>query len=359
MPLHIQDPANKGTRYLLEELVGAATTAVRGGGAFAFASAAGANLLLGDKDFATFAKHKAFRLVVGMDAITNVKSIQALEDAKTKLPGLKVNAFLHNHKGRLFHPKFCWFRNKNGGILFAGSGNLTGGGLVRNWEAFSSTKLSKSEINTIEVQWQEWLLKSHHSLCELNDPKIIAEAKKNIVVSKKIAKVTVQQGKPEELLSDEKEEQFVIPAPTDVVLVAEIPKSSDRWKQANFHKQTFETFFEAKPSSSERIFLYHVKDDGTLAAPESRPSVTVASHNYRFELGAANGLKYPAQGRPIAVFVRMAPRVFRYRLLMTNTSGYGTVRQFLEASTAPVGNRVRDLVITLDALKAAWPNAPF
>ena len=79
------------------------------------------------------------------------------------------------------------------------------------------------------------------------------------------------------------------------VLIAEIPKSGNRWKQANFHLDDYTNFFGARADAANRLVVFrHVNADGTMAGYErNRPPVTVVSRNFRFELAAASGIPYP------------------------------------------------------------------
>ena len=54
MPLHIQDPTNPNSEYLVDTLLDACVGARAGGGAFAFLSAGGIQLLLKDSQFTDF-----------------------------------------------------------------------------------------------------------------------------------------------------------------------------------------------------------------------------------------------------------------------------------------------------------------
>jgi hypothetical protein len=125
------------------------------------------------------------------------------------------------------------------------------------------------------------------------------------------------------------------------VLIAEIPKGGPRWNQANFDLETFRNFFGASPGRTQRVIMTHVDIDGRLGPQEVRPSVSVKSHNYRFELDAAGNLTYPRKGRPIAVFVRVATRTFRYRLFMPGSQGYQEVNVYLKGHEPGRANRVR------------------
>ncbi len=115
------------------------------------------------------------------------------------------------------------------------------------------------------------------------------------------------------------------------MLVAEIPKAGNRWAQANFDLANYEGFFGAKVGSQRRISLHHVDASGALGEVESRPSVEVASQNYRFELAAARGRDYPSEGSPIGVFLRLGTGEFLYALLLPGEAGYRQVDNLLSA----------------------------
>src|SRR5438445_5155107 len=108
MQLFLQDRADPQAPSLHETILELCERATRGGGAFAFATRDGVDLLLKDQAFRAFATKSEFELIVGVDEITNVKALNALQEASTELPKLKVKVFYHNLAGSLFHPKFCW-----------------------------------------------------------------------------------------------------------------------------------------------------------------------------------------------------------------------------------------------------------
>jgi hypothetical protein len=158
----------------------------------------------------------------------------------------------------------------------------------------------------------------------------------------------------------EAEEPAVSTFPPDsAVLVAEIPKSGDRWNQANFDVGTYENYFGARVGTQRRIILQHISDSGQLASLESRPSVEVASQNYRFELAAAAGIIYPSNGRPIGVFIRQHNGVFIYRLILPSDSSYAKVRLILDSEWTGRTDRMRRVVTTAARLATYWPDAPF
>ena len=72
--------------------------------------------------------------------------------------------------------------------------------------------------------------------------------------------------------------------------------------------------------------LKNVDKSGTLGKTEVRPSVSVSSQNYRFELDAAAGIDYPKDGkRPLGVFVKVSQRDFLYELVMPGDVGYDSL----------------------------------
>lgn len=169
--------------------------------------------------------------------------------------------------------------------------------------------------------------------------------------------VGVVDSREEEELEAE-EAPVVGPSPSGRVLIAEIPRAGGRWKQANFDLRTFRGFFGVRPDTVRRVVLQHVDESGELGALESRQSVSVRSQNYRFELAAAAGLQYPVAGCPIAVFVEIAPRTYRYRLLMPGDPRYRTADALLRREWKGRRDRMRRVISTTDLLWQAWPDSP-
>ena len=169
---------------------------------------------------------------------------------------------------------------------------------------------------------EDWFDRNQEFLCELDDQAVLERARRN---------------EGERRRRHEEDEVEAVDSQTsgapsgDIVLLAEIPKGSTRWNQANFDLDNFKKFFQLQPGTLRRVVLLPVSPDGTVGDPEVRPSVDVKSQNYRIELGLASGLDYPENGRPIGLFLRIGPRRFRYRLLMPDDAAYGDVQDFLAA----------------------------
>lgn len=117
--------------------------------------------------------------------------------------------------------------------------------------------------------------------------------------------------------------------------MAEVPRASARWKQINFDKASFQNYFGATAGGTGgtyRILLKSVNPEGELGETESRPSVSVASHNWRFEIAAASGLPYPTgDERPYVIFSEASTRSFIYELVMPSDSRYAEVNHLVNA----------------------------
>lgn len=402
--LYIQDPSYKNSMYLHETLLSECAKSKKGGGAFAFATKDGINLLFEDENFKAFLQRGEFTLVVGTDDITNEHAINTLIELKNKHgKNLTVKAYIHSNKGSTFHPKFSWFKKADGGTLVIGSGNLTQKGLRHNREAYGVIPYAEEDMDKIVAEWDAWYKHSEPFLFNIDDPVVMVRAKQNTEQTRavSVAKATVKktstkhnnelddiyksqpkdvnrpvsstktktEGKPKEkaveaLLTPITDEEIDVDAAywtitrESDVLIAEIPKSGNRWKQANFNKDTFENYFGATcgENGAYRILLKAVKADGTMCDTEVRPSVSVASQNYRFELEAANGLDYPkGSQRPIAIFARVSQRDFVYMLLMPEQDGYDSVMSFIATKEKPSA-KMRRLILTANEVITNVPS---
>ncbi len=388
MDFYIQDPMFKDGYSLHEALLKASEGATQGGGAYAFVTAGGAKLLLEDDTFTNLVTNGRFKLIVGIDEITSVKALEKINELRKKNSGLEVSAFHHDTKGSLFHPKFSWFRNNSGGVLVLGSGNLTEKGLRRNREAFSIVEVDSSKIQEIEEYWNSWLDLNTRFLKQIDDEEVIKKARENAKVFSRLknrvaliesdestadpnfegdlSKVQDDEFQEEHapLISEfieEEDLQAWIFDESDPALVAEIPNNNVRWKQANFSKYTFENFFGAPAGVNGyyRMLLRNVSGTGRLGETEIRHSVSVASHNWRIELGAAAGLAYPTVNRPIGVFVRVSTRDFLYILAMPTDPFYNEVRKYLDLVIPVTTNKqMKRHITSVDELRIGCPHLP-
>lgn len=361
--LVIQDPTDPQSTFLLESLLDAFRSAQQIAGVFSFASSRGVELFTEDVAFQEVARAYPVELIVGIDAITNIRALDALAGVSARYPNVTAKAFLNPRPEALFHPKLCWTKKQGGGHLIVGSGNLTESGLLGNWEAYSTEVLDAQSLEAVETTWNDWKARHAGSLLPLNDERVREIAAANNVLAPEGDLPTLVARPVADAAEEEPATTQVVPAGA-AVLVAEIPRSGNRWKQANFHREDYVNFFGAREDVERLVIFRHVNADGSMAAYErDRPPVTVVSRNFRFELAAASGLEYPnvaaGEGRPIGVFIRVATRTFFYRLLMPNDSEYGTVSDLLQRKAGAPGNNMRTARISVRELRAEWPTAPF
>ena len=320
--LHFQLPRSSGGN-LLEHLLLESIGAVRGGGIFAWANAAGARTFFDDQVMVELLQNADFQLIVGTDSITDTAAVAKLSALERLQPRLHAKAFL-SPVSSLFHPKLAWFEHPGHLSLIVGSGNLTMGGLLSNWEAMIVTKLSGREATAALDEIQKFITDQSASLLPLWDPRVAERVAVNDGNERTLRLAAPPATKPRSPAVDGGNE----------VLVAEIPASGGRWKQANFDRDNYENFFGARVGSQRRIVLQSVSSNGVLGDIESRPSVEVSSSNYRFELAAAAGIPYPIAGPPIGTFVRLSTGQFMYTLLLPGDAGYAEAASFLAARWA-------------------------
>ena len=353
----IQSPNTAGPK-LIDAINGAAEGNAAGGAAFAFVSAMGVKLLAAAPAFAACLETGTFELIVGMDAITDTNAIGELTALTERYSGLSVWCFLHT-TAACFHPKTVWFDDASTGTLITGSGNLTIGGLRQNWEAFDIRGLQKAELTALKSEWAAWKAVNANNLLPLDDARVTERASANKVKRSKIVNalkpsINVDEDLGVEELIEEAEAQ----ADLTSVLVAEVPRSGGRWNQVNFNLATYQNFFGVTLGTERHVTFYNVNADGSLGASEDRQAVSVASKNYRFEVGAASGLDYPSEGNPILVFEKVSENVFKYVLLMPESEAHSSMQQFIDANYVRKREKIRAL-ITRAILREIWPLAPF
>lgn len=350
---------------LLQSILDQCGPALNGGGAFAFASAQGIKMLVAEPVFSKFLTAHEFALVVGLDAITDMRAVEELRKVSKTHSNLKAKLFLHSRNGSLFHPKTLWLKTAKGGVIITGSGNLTSGGLKSNWEAMAVETLSVPEMAMAEKVWDEWVKAHSKELVDLDDPRAIEKAKSNTITRTKIKKALKEAGADDDIADaaidavEEAVEEIEHELLLNRVLIAEIPRSKDRWEQVNFSKKSYEEFFGVKSGTKRFVRFYRLEPDGSLGVPEDRESVSVKSHNYRFEVGAAKGKPYPDDGHPICIFEQTGDKTFNYVLLMPSDPAHKLVQDYLDANHVRSGNQKHRVQITAGALKSIWPDAPF
>lgn len=419
MELMIQDPTYSATMRLGEALIDACNIGGNGAGAFAFAEENGIDLFLGDADFEKYIQTNKYELIVGTDSITDPKAVARLRFYCGLYENLTVYGYIHDARKNLFHPKITWFETATGGLSIIGSGNLTERGLFHNVEMYSYNTLSNTEITKVKSDWEDWLDYSinNNFLFDINDPIIdyavnLSAAKKSRAFTgtgttstgstsagsttpgsvlkslySKQPKATsvskpITSPMPRTKKATPKKATSVISthipsvAPvvvpttinpvwsvslTDRVLVAEVNKNGNRINQINFDKKSFQNYFGAVAGGTGgtyRILFKSVDLTGKLGSTENRPSVSSASHNWRFEISAAKRLLYPTGGnRPYLVFCEVVPRSFIYELVMPGDPRYIEVDSLVNTWKRTNGvTGIARFITDVNGIKASTPS---
>ena len=290
-------------------------------------------------------------------------------------------------KNAEFHPK-CYHvkRSDNSESALVGSGNLTQFGVSLNVEAaiILDTRIGDNPILVQEIKdvIDIWGTRSEHDgSYQIKTQQDIEDLRQSKIIDLGNIEARIPRGrilhqkKPKRVLKKSLRGHWIFlkgarrrgrsvgpvtrPTPNLTVLIAEIPKGSGRWKQANFDKDNFLNFFGLTiGNKAQHISLQHISADGSLQAIESRPGVSVKSHNYRLELTAASGLKYPSNTAPIGVFIRLSANNFRYRLLMPSDPQFAIVSAFMATKWVGLPSRKQRVLTDTQELRNNWPNSP-
>jgi hypothetical protein len=351
MTLALQVPGDADTLHSV--IVAAANGAIGGFGAFAFATSTGIDTALAEPSVLNLLQTGQFRLIIGLDAITDTAAVAAIKTAQAALPAASFELFYNPKGGVLFHPKTLFFKNSTGGVCVTGSGNLTLGGLRNNWEAFWRADLNAADADVVEAKWNQWLDDHKDYLLSADDPRVAAQAALNAKTKIRIQKA-VKETDPEALAAITAETAET--TSLNPFLIAELPKN--RPGQADFGIDTYQGFFGVTIGKPREVTFYQVRPDGSLHPPEHRRAVAVKSSNYRFEVEALSGLQHPTDDHFILIFERIGKSEYRYVLLKPGDPGHTSVQQFLNDNYFVSGNSKRRVVVTQGDIQAAWAANP-
>ena len=175
-----QDPTRTDTTYLYEAIVSAAEGAATWRGVYAFASRGAVDWLVDDPAVAQLvAGGGEVDLIVGLDAITNRRTLQRLQELEQLHQNFRPRVF-GNDVVSLFHPKISDFTYSNGGrTLIIGSGNLTPGGLMNNIEAYTTIYTDRAE--ELDVSALDEFLHRHAESIKQIDDEALDRAGQNII----------------------------------------------------------------------------------------------------------------------------------------------------------------------------------
>jgi hypothetical protein len=354
---HIQDPADPNTQYLYEAIIGSVTEATTWRGLYAFATRGGVDQLIEDPVVHDF-MHRggAIEFIVGIDAVTNRQTLERMQELETLHPMFHPQVFWNKTRG-LFHPKISHFGYADGRKkLIVGSGNLTPGGLMHNFECYSVVTGRRRE--TLDLSSLDEFVARHAADIRPIDEEALERAALNLlrpVVA--FPRPRLPQPRPPGVHPQPVARAAQVVA-LDRVLVAEVPDAGGRWSQSHLNAAVIEDYFRVSNLATQRVYLTHVDAGGVRDNVKVRQIVYSASNkNYKVEISAAKGKDYPIAGHPMLIFRERQVRCFDYMLLLPGDPGYlETVA--LSQALPRLGKGFRRSVTDLHTLAQAWPDCP-
>ena len=353
----IQDPTYIGTTYLYEAILAAAAQATVWRGLYAFASRDGVDHLIEDKIVQDrIAGGGEIDLVVGIDAVTNRPTLERMQELEQRHANFRPKVFWNENRG-LFHPKISEFGLLGGGrTLIIGSGNLTPGGLMDNFEAY--TIITADQADEIDVSALEEFLERHADDIRSIDNEALERAARNLVRS-----IGRPRGgrRTRRRPASPRPTRLPARAPTgfDRILLAQVPAAGGRWAQVHFNAVAIRDYFRLNRLDMERVYLTRVSPEATRGEVEVRPCVysVRSNRNYKIEISAAAGLPYPDEGCPLLVFRERQLRTYDYMLLMPGEHGHELLTDLSNRLPSP-GKGVPRPITDMANLAQAWPDCP-
>ena len=354
----IQDPTYTGTTYLYEAILEAANQAADWRGLYAFASRDGVDHLIEDKIVLDLLEGGGeIDLIVGVDAVTNRTTLERMQELEGRHDNFRPRVFW-NQTRSLFHPKVSDFGLANGGrIVIVGSGNLTPGGLMGNFEAY--TIISAERGDEIDFGALEEFLERHADGIRRIDEEVLERAAANIIrplAGVRRGGVRIRRrpavGGPSAIAARDT-------AGFGRILLAQVPSAGGRWSQVHFNAQVIKAYFRLSHLDTQRVYLTRVLMDATRDEVEVRRCVYSAgsNRNYKIEIGAARYLDYPVEGRPILIFKELQLRTYDYMLLLPGEDGYDAILELSQRLPSPGRGLPRPITDRV-GLANAWPDCP-
>ena len=247
----IQDPTHAGTTYLYEAILTAAIDAVGWRGMYAFASRDGVDHLIEDPIVHEYMRAGGeIDLLVGIDAVTNRQTLERLRELEQQNRKFRPKVFWNESTG-LFHPKISDFTYEDGRrTLIVGSGNLTPGGLMNNFEGYTIVSVDGTE--KLDMSDLDEFLVRHADNIRSIDDKALERASRNLVRAilnaRKAGVVSVSQGR-------RKTGPATRTSPVsgfDRILIARVPAAGGRWSQVHFNTDIVRTYFQIAHHQTQR-----------------------------------------------------------------------------------------------------------
>jgi len=350
---------------LLERLGSSASGAIRGGALVAWATAEGLRALIETESIAEVVGRQGMHLVIGTDAVTNLRSLSTLKHIQSEHEAFGATFFV-NPYNELFHPKLYWFQYADGsGVIVVGSGNLTRAGLTSNWEASAALPASAGEMVALLQRIDAFLAQHRALLFTAEDDEVRDRVALNRVVRARLPEAA-EAALPVLGLDALADDPTVGAASSADWLISELSKSrKDRRGRSLFSQSSF-------PVSVARDFFGWTGDNRDLQLvaidAESGEVIDVRIGTMRFkpnstnpylELASVQGVPYPNIGNPIAAFHRVMPDRFEYLVSMPGGAHHETLEAIIDRRAFGVLAGLKMRVVLEDAdIREEWPSAP-
>ena len=309
----IQDPTHAETTYLYEAILTAAIDAAGWRGVYAFASRGGVDHLIEDPIVRHYMQAGGeIDWLIGIDAVTNRPTLERLRELEQRNDRFRPKVFWNGSTG-LFHPKISDFSYEDGRrTLIVGSGNLTPGGLMNNFEGYTIVSVDWTEELDVSALDDFWA--RHADNIRSIDDEALERAARNLVRPIRNAR---RAGGVVGARRRRRTATAPRPAPGfDRVLIALVPRAEGRWAQVHFNADVVRVFFRITDHHTQRVYLTQVAGNGDRGEVEVRPCVySQTNRNQKIEILAARGQEYPDEGPPILAFRERQLRTFDYMLL--------------------------------------------
>lgn len=144
----------------------------------------------------------------------------------------------------------------------------------------------------------------------------------------------------------------------ELVLLAQVPKAGDRWKQVHFNMDVASQFFRVLAAGAQMMTFERISPGGKVLHRASHPLVlSEINGNCKIEFDFDPVTEYPTDGRPLLLILELDTRYFRYLALMPGATGYPEMSA-LNARLPSVGNGLRRNITNLDEIELHWPGCP-
>ena len=149
---------------------------------------------------------------------------------------------------------------------------------------------------------------------------------------------------------------MVILSGSELVLVAQVPRASNRWKQVHINRDIAERFFRVTPGQRLQVSLEHIGPSGEVLSRTDRSLVFAErNRNCKLEFSFGSVTDYPDGGPPILVVFEVDIRKFRYVALFPGNPGYEEMFS-LNAARPAIGRGARRVLTNLDEVELRWPD---